>query len=96
MKAYLLVFEASEVDRKVVKAVIDTLPEIQNWHAFFGNTMCLAADIGAKRLARRINEALPQLTYILTEVQPDHKGGRIPRSVLSFLNEPQPVQAETS
>ncbi len=96
MKAYLLVFEATDMRRQDVRDVVDRMPDIANWHAFFGNTMCLASELDAKTLASRLNGALPGLPYIVTEVEPEHKGGRIPASVYRFLNAPGPVQVEAA
>ena len=94
MKAYLLVFNPIDARREDVRDMIDRIPDVINWHAFFGNTMCLASELGAKELASRINVSMPGLIYFLTEVEPDHKGGRIPESVYRFLNAPGPVQVE--
>lgn len=96
MKAYLLVFESAGRHREDVKDAIDRMPDIANWHAFFGNTMCLASELGAKDLAARLNAALPGLPYIVTEVEADHKGGRIPASIYHFLNAPGPVRIEAA
>ena len=94
MKAYLLVFNPIDARREDVRDAIDSIPDVINWHAFFGNTMCLASELDAKGLASRINTSLPGLTYILTEVEPEHKGGRIPESVYRFLHAPGPVRVE--
>ena len=94
MKAYLLVFETIDVDRETVKRTIDRMPEIKNWHLFFGNTMCLASESNAKALAKKINRVLPTMRYIITEVEPDQKGGRMPASVFSFLSLPTPAEVE--
>ena len=96
MKAYLLVFETIDVDRETVKRTVDCMPEVKNWHLFFGNTMCLASESSAKALARSLNRAFPTMRYIITEVEPDQKGGRMPASVFSFLNVPTSVATESA
>ena len=94
MRAYLLVFDDSDISRKEVIWAVDRMVEIKNWHAFFGNALCIASEESAKALATRINRALPQLRYLIAAVEPDQKGGRMPKSVLGFLNEPRPVETE--
>ena len=96
MKAHLLIFDESQVTRKEIIKVIDQMPEVVNWHAFFGNTMCLVSAIEAKALATTINRLLPDLRYLITEVEPDHKGGRMPRSVLDLLDSPRPADVEAA
>ncbi len=96
MKAYLLVFDESQITRKEVIKVVDKMPEIVNWHAFFGNTMCLVSSLAAKALATRFNRMMPDLRYLITEVEPDQKGGRMPRSVLDLLNSPHPADVEAA
>ena len=58
--------------------------------------MCLASELDAKALAKKLNKALPQMRYIVAEVEPDQKGGRMPASVFSFLNTPTPVETESA
>lgn len=94
MKAYLLVFDKDQVSHKDMLRIVDRMPSVTNWHALFDNTICLASDETAKELARRLNSLLPGARYVITAVEPEQKGGRMPRSVLSFLNEPHPVQVE--
>ncbi len=94
MKAYLLVFDSEQISRREVIAAIDRMPTIENRYAFFGNTLCVGSREGAKTPARRINRDMPRLRYVIAAVEPDQKGGRIPRSVLAFPNEPRAVEAE--
>ncbi len=94
MRAYLLIFDGEQISRKEMIKIIDGMPDVVNWHAFFGNTMCLASSSGARTLARKLNGQLPNLRYLITEVEPDQKGGRMPKSVLTFLNSPTRVEVE--
>ena len=96
MKAYLLIFDESQITRKEMIKVIDKMPEVVNWHAFFGSTICLVSPIEAKALATRINRLMPDQRYLITEVEPDQKGGRMPRSVLDLLNSPRPADVEAA
>ncbi len=94
MRAYLLVFDEGQITRKEMIKIIDRMPEVANWHAFFGSTICLASSLEARVLASGLNRLLPDLRYIVTEVEPDQKGGRMPSSVLKFLNSPHSAEAE--
>ncbi len=94
MKAYLLVFDEGQITRKEMIKIVDRMPEVVNWHAFFGSTMCLASSLDARALASKLNRLMPDLRYLVTEVEPDQKGGRMPKSVLSFLNSPHPAEVE--
>ncbi len=96
MKAYLLVFDESQINRKEAIKIIDKMPDVANWHAFFGNTMCLVSSLSAKSLATKLNRLAPDLRYLISEVEPDQKGGRMPRSVLDFLNSPHPAGVEAA
>ena len=96
MKAYLLVFDRDQISHKEMLRTVDRMPSVKNWHALFGNTICLASDESAKGLARHLNSLLPDASYVITAVEPEQKGGRMPRSVLSFLNEPHSVHAEAN
>jgi hypothetical protein len=95
VKAHLLVFDVS-VDRDQVIAAVDGIKEIENWYAFFTNTMCLASTLDAKGLSKKIRERLPETKFILTTVEPSEKGGWLPKSVWSFLNRPVRANAEAA
>ena len=96
MKAYLFVFDPSRVNRDQVIRKIDRISEIGNWYALFVNTMCLASDLDSHSLSKTIRDAFPELRFIVTEVDPKHKGGWLPKPVWSFLNDPQPVESESA
>ncbi len=94
MKAFLLVFDQSRIDRETVLRQIDKMHEIANWYALFGNTMCIASDLDSRSLSRLIRDAFPGLRFIVSEVDPQHKGGWLPKPVWSFLNDPDAVETE--
>lgn len=94
MKAHLLVFDTESVTLKHVIKVIDELSEIENWHVVFENTICVVSESGAKALAEHLNDRLPDVRYLISEVQAEKKGGRMQRSILALLNSPGPVERE--
>ena len=96
MKAHLLVFNGAQVDRKRVQDVVDRLAAVANWDAFFGNVMRLASEESAAVLSGHLRGAIPDLNFLLTTIDPDQKGGWMPKSVRSFLNEPQPADADVA
>jgi hypothetical protein len=95
MKAYLFVFDNAQIAREIVIKRLDKMSKVLNWYAFFENTLCLASYDDAKTISRMVREAFPDLRFIITEVDPEKRGGRLPRSVWSFLDEPQPADVST-
>ena len=94
MKAHILIFDNDVIDlRKMIK-IVDAMSEITNWHVAFDNTICIASEANAKALAGKFNEKLPDIRYLISEVQPERKGGRMNKSILTLLNAPGPVQRE--
>ena len=96
MKAHILVFDSAQADGKHLRKVIDQFGAIVNWYAFFGNVMCLASDRSASALSKYLREQCPGLRFLITTVDPDEKGGWMPRSIWSFLNDPQSAESETA
>jgi hypothetical protein len=95
MKAYLLVFDGSQVSRDTVIDVIDKIGDIENWFAFFNNAICIASEKDARSLAQQIRTELPKQRFIITEIQAGKKAGWLPKSIWTFLNRPEPVAADT-
>ena len=94
MKAHLLVFDGDRIDLKKVIKIVDAMPEIENWHVVFDNTLCVASSVEAKRLASRLNDSLPDIRYLISEVQPEKKGGRMNSTIFELLNAPHSVERE--
>ena len=94
MKAHLLVFDQVRITLKEMIKIVDDMPEIENWHVVFDNTICIASEVGAKKLAGKFNAMLPELRYLVSEITPESKGGRMNKTVLDLLNAPGPVEAE--
>lgn len=94
MKAHLLIFDGDSVTLKKVIKIVDDLPEVENGHVIFGNTMCLVSESGAKALAGKFNALPPAVRYLIAEVQPEKKGGRMQKTVLTLMNSPEPVERE--
>ena len=91
MKAYPRVFDGEQISRKALTSIRDRHPDVANRHAFFGNTACTASVAEARTLARRLKDRAPDLRHRVTGVDPEHEGGRVPRSVLDFPNAPAPA-----
>ena len=95
MKAYLLVFDRSQVSRDTMTDVIDRIRDIENWYAFFDNAICVASGNDARSLAQQIRAELPKQRFIITEIEAGKKAGWLPKAIWTFLNRPQPVAAGT-
>lgn len=93
MEAFLFVFDNSQISRKLVIKQLDKIGAIQNWYAFFENTFCLASNQDARTLSKNVRDALPEVRFIITEIDPKKKGGWLPKSVWAFLNQPEPAEA---
>ncbi len=91
MKAHLLVFDGSQITRDLIVEKIDHMPVIENWYAFFDNTICVASEEEARDLSRLLHAELPKLRFVITEIQRSNKGGWLPQSIWTFLNHPQPA-----
>ncbi len=96
MKAHLLIFDAESVALNRVIKVIDRMSEIDDWHVVFGNTICVVSQFGAKTLAGRLNALIPDVRYLISEVEAEKKGGRMQRSILTLLNSPGPAERESA
>ena len=42
MKAFLFVFDGTQIARKIITKRLDKMPNIANWYAFLENTIGLA------------------------------------------------------
>lgn len=96
MNVYLLVFDASQSDRKTVQRAIDKTVIVENWFAFFDNAMCLASHATADILSRFIRETFPDLVFIITTVDPLMASGWMPKAIWTFLSEPRPASVEAA
>ncbi len=96
MKAYLLVFDRSQISRDAMTALIDRISDIENWNAFFENAICVASKKSAQSLSQQIRAEIPEQRFIITEVEAGKKAGWLPRSIWAFLNRPAPVGADTN
>ena len=94
MKAHLLVFDGDRIDLKKVIKVVDEMPDIENWHVVFDNTLCVASSVEAKRLASRLNDSFPAVRYLISEIQPEKKGGRMNSTSFELMNAPSPAERE--
>ena len=94
MKAYLLVFDGSQVSRETMTGVVDSIGDIENWYAFFGNVLCLASKKDVRFLSQQIREKLPEQRFIIAEVEAGRRAGWLPKSIWTFLNRPEPAGAK--
>jgi hypothetical protein len=95
VKAFLLVFDGSKISRDLVSRRLDKISEISNWYSLFDNTFCIASDRDARWLAARLrDETIPDVRFVIAEVEQGKKGGWLPRVIWNFLNRPE--LAETS
>ena len=94
MKALLLTFDRNQIARSEVTKALDRMPEVADWYAFFGNTVCLLTEAGVRTTAELIRNAFPELRFIVTEIDRNRRGGWLPRAVWSFMDKAS--GAETS
>jgi hypothetical protein len=92
VKAHLFVFDGSQITRELIVEKIDHIPVIENWYAFFDNTICLASEEDARSLSSLLHAELPKLRFIITEIRPS-AGGMLPKPIWAFLNHPQSADA---
>ena len=67
------------------------MPSIAKWYAFLENAICLVSDGDAKQISGLIREGFSDLRFLVTEVDPNTKGGWLSLSVWVFLKNLQPV-----
>lgn len=97
MKAFLLVFDSSKISRELVSRRLDKISEIVNWYSLFDNTFCIASDQDARWLAARLrDDVIPDIRFLITEVEKGKKGGWLPRVIWEFLNRPEPVETSAA
>jgi hypothetical protein len=90
MNAYLLVFDDSRLTREQVWRKLNKLPEIGQWYSIFGNTFCLASDQTAQSLAAKLREeVIPEVRFVISEIDAHKKGGWLPREIWDFIDEPK-------
>jgi hypothetical protein len=89
MNVFLFVFDDSRMTREQVWLRLNKLPEIGHWYSLFGNTFCLASKQSAQSLAARLREeVIPEVRFLIVEVDAAKKGGWMPREIWDFLNQP--------
>ena len=92
MKTYLPIFDQVQTTRKEVMDKIDLMSAIENWNAFFDNTICRAPAKQARSVLGLLHAEVPILRFIITEIiNPRRKADWLPKSILVFLNNPQPT-----
>ncbi len=96
MKAYLLVFDQTQISRDTMTDVIDKIGDIENWYAFFENALCVGSRKDAWTLSQQIRAELPKQRFIITEVEAGKKAGWLPKTIWAFLNRPEPVGADAN
>ena len=96
MNVYLLVFNASQVDRTTVQRAIDKLVLVENWFSFFDNAMCLASSVTVDELSRPIRDMFPDLVFMITTVDASTTNGWMPKAIWTFLANPQPASRAAS
>ena len=85
MGTFLLVFNANQMVRRDVTEHLDAIDEVHDWVAFFDNSLCVVSPLSVDRLSKRLREALPDLQFILSELEEGKRNGWLPRSVWKFL-----------
>ena len=96
MKTYLFVFNPGTVSREAIVHHLDASASIENWYAFFGNTICIATELDNGELTRLIRKAFPDLNFVVTDVRPEQISGWMPKPVWSFFDDPHPADAEAA
>ena len=96
MRSYLLVFNGDQVSRKTVIAHLDSLKVILNWMAFFDNAICVVSEVDAASLSESIHTVLPEIQFIVTELESGKKKGWLPKTVWKFMNHPMVAPSEAA
>lgn len=95
MNAFLFVFDSSRVSREQVWRKLDKIAEIENWYSLFANTFCIASEQNAKWLAARLrDDVIPDVRFLIVEIDPIKRGGWLPRELWEFLSEPTTVERD--
>lgn len=89
LDAFLLSFDTTQMSRKDLIGVVDSIPEIVNWYAFLPATICLVSRLPIADLTRVIRLRLPNLRFILVRLEKEQRKGWLPRSAWDFMNEPR-------
>jgi len=90
MNAFLFVFDDTHLTREQVWTRLNKLPEIGHWYSLFGNTFCLASEHSAQSLAARVREEIiPEVRFLIVEIDARKKGGWLPREIWDFLDRPE-------
>ncbi|TDX62783.1 hypothetical protein EDE12_109119 [Methylosinus sp. sav-2] len=97
MNAFLLVYDSSRTSRDLVSRRLDKIAEITNWYAVFDNTFCISSERDARWLAAQIREeVIPDVRFIVTEIETKKKGGWLPRIIWDFINRPQSPESSAA
>jgi hypothetical protein len=75
---------------------LDSISAIVNWIAFFDNTLCLVSSSSARELSDMIRETIPDVQFVITELEPGRRNGWLPRSVWSFLRSPSAAHTDAA
>jgi hypothetical protein len=90
MNAFILVYDGSKISRDRVSRRLEKIDEITNWYAVFDNTFCISCEKDARWLAAQIREkVIPDIRFIVTEIDTKKKGGWLPRVIWDFINRPR-------
>ncbi len=86
MKNYLM---ASNFHSSNITPFLDTRPEIKNWMTI---NLCIiiTSNLACKELSEIIHHGLPNMQFILTELDPGKTYGWMIPHVWDFVNNPKP------
>lgn len=96
MNVYLLVFNASQSDRRTVQRAVDKAVVVENWFSFFDNAMCLASHAPVDVISRLIRETFPDLVFMTSATDASTTNGWMPKAIGTFLANPQPARVEAA
>jgi hypothetical protein len=97
VNAFLLVYDSSKISRDLVARRLDDIAEITNWYAVFDNTFCISSERDARWLAAQIREkVIPEVRFIVTEIETRKKGGWLPRIIWDFINRPRSAESSAA
>lgn len=91
MNSYLLTFNLDSTPQTDVVSSIDQISEIENWMFFFDNVACLVSKESPRELARLIRKNLPNMQFIIVELEAKKRSGWLRKSVWDFIREPKTV-----
>jgi hypothetical protein len=87
MKTFLFSFNVAQIDPEIVRARLNSAPEILDWLVLTGGLILVKSEHGHDELAMRIRGSFPSMQFLVTEAGPTNCDGWMPQPVWDFINQ---------